>query len=66
MRKTELFFDSIADDFRERMNEFDQQARVDWFDRALSTHVVAGSRMIAACGAAEKYAWARNSPCQPC
>jgi SAM-dependent methyltransferase len=46
MRKTELFFDSIADDFLERMNEFDQQARVDWFDKALSTHTVAHSRIV--------------------
>jgi 2-polyprenyl-6-hydroxyphenyl methylase/3-demethylubiquinone-9 3-methyltransferase len=46
MRKTELFFDSIADDFLERMNQFDQQARVGWFDQALSTHQVAGSTMV--------------------
>ena len=46
MRKTELFFDSIADDFLERMNPFDQQARVDWFDRALSSHPVAHSTMV--------------------
>ena len=41
MRKTELFFDSIADDFLERMNQFDQQARVDWFDRALRRNPLA-------------------------
>ena len=46
MRKTELFFDSIADDFLERMNQFDQQARVDWFERALSTQSVADSTMV--------------------
>ena len=46
MRKTELFFDSIADDFLERMNQFDQQARVGWFDRALSSHPVARSTMV--------------------
>jgi SAM-dependent methyltransferase len=46
MRKTELFFDSIADDFLERMNQFDQQARVIWFDRALSAQQVAHSTMV--------------------
>jgi 2-polyprenyl-6-hydroxyphenyl methylase/3-demethylubiquinone-9 3-methyltransferase len=46
MRKTELFFDSIADDFLERMNQFDQQARMYWFDRALSTQPVAHSTMV--------------------
>lgn len=46
MRKTELFFDSIADDFLERMNQFDQQARMDWFDRALSTQPVADAWMV--------------------
>jgi SAM-dependent methyltransferase len=46
MRKTELFFDSIADDFLERMNQFDQQARVDWFNTALSNHPVARSTMV--------------------
>jgi ubiquinone/menaquinone biosynthesis C-methylase UbiE len=38
MRKTELFFDSIADDFLERMNPFDQDTRVAWFDRVVSEH----------------------------
>ena len=46
MRKTELFFDSIADDFLQRMNQFDQQARVDWFRRAVSAYPVARSTMI--------------------
>ena len=46
MRKTELFFDSIADDFLRRMNQFDQRARVDWFDKALSAQAVARSTMI--------------------
>jgi 2-polyprenyl-6-hydroxyphenyl methylase/3-demethylubiquinone-9 3-methyltransferase len=46
MRKTELFFDSIADDFLERMNQFDQQTRVNWFERALSTQPVARSTMV--------------------
>ena len=41
MRKTELFFDSIADDFLQRMNQFDQQARVDWFRKAVSAYPVA-------------------------
>jgi ubiquinone/menaquinone biosynthesis C-methylase UbiE len=40
MRKTELFFDSIADDFLDRMNPFDQDTRVAWFDRVLSDHNV--------------------------
>jgi 2-polyprenyl-6-hydroxyphenyl methylase/3-demethylubiquinone-9 3-methyltransferase len=46
MRKTELFFDSIADDFLERMNPFDQEARVSWFDRALSARHVARSTIV--------------------
>jgi 2-polyprenyl-6-hydroxyphenyl methylase/3-demethylubiquinone-9 3-methyltransferase len=46
MRKTELFFDSIADDFLQRMNQFDQQARVDWFRKAVSVYPVARSTMI--------------------
>src|SRR4051794_5468754 len=46
MRKTELFFDSIADDFLERMNQFDHQARVSWFDKALSSQQVADSMMV--------------------
>jgi len=46
MRKTEPFFDSIADDFLERMNQFDQQARVDWFDNALSGHAASDSTMV--------------------
>lgn len=46
MKKTELFFDSIADDFLERMNPFDQQARVDWFSQALSKHSAARSTMV--------------------
>jgi SAM-dependent methyltransferase len=46
MRKTELFFDSIADDFLSRINQFDQQAREAWFAKALSTHQVAHSTMV--------------------
>lgn len=46
MRKTELFFDSIADDFLDRMNQFDQETRVDWFDKALSTQPVTHSTML--------------------
>jgi 2-polyprenyl-6-hydroxyphenyl methylase/3-demethylubiquinone-9 3-methyltransferase len=46
MRKTELFFDSIADDFLQRMNQFDQQARVDWFRNAVSAYPVARSTMV--------------------
>jgi 2-polyprenyl-6-hydroxyphenyl methylase/3-demethylubiquinone-9 3-methyltransferase len=46
MRKTELFFDSIADDFLERYNQFELQARIDWFDKALSTQQLAHSTMV--------------------
>jgi 2-polyprenyl-6-hydroxyphenyl methylase/3-demethylubiquinone-9 3-methyltransferase len=46
MRKTELFFDSIADEFSARMNKFELQARMDWFERALSTQQVAGSTIV--------------------
>ena len=46
MPKTELFFDSIADDFLERMSPFDQQARSDWFDAALSAHSSADAVMV--------------------
>src|SRR4051812_12103664 len=46
MRKSELFFDSIADDFLQRMNQFDRQARVEWFDKALSAQHVAKSTMV--------------------
>jgi len=46
MRKTELFFDSIADDFLQRMNQFDQQARVDWFRNAVAAYPVARSTMV--------------------
>jgi len=46
MRKTELFFDSIADDFLDRMNQFDQQSRVDWFERALSAQQITCSIVV--------------------
>jgi SAM-dependent methyltransferase len=46
MRKTELFFDSIADDFLERMNAFDQEARVNWFESAAAAHSLAGSTIV--------------------
>lgn len=46
MRKTELFFDSIADDFLQRMNPFDQDTRVDWFRKAVSAYPVARATMI--------------------
>jgi 2-polyprenyl-3-methyl-5-hydroxy-6-metoxy-1,4-benzoquinol methylase len=46
MRKTELFFDSIADDFLERMNPFDQQTRVEWFERAFSRRGVPGAIVV--------------------
>src|SRR5690606_38941394 len=46
MRKTELFFDSIADVFLQRMNPFDQQARVDWFRNAAAPQRIAGATML--------------------
>ena len=46
MRKTELFFDSIADDFLERMNPFDQDARVTWFERAVATQPLAHATIV--------------------
>ncbi len=46
MRKTELYFDSISDDFEVRMNAFDLAARVAWFDRALSAHAVARGTLV--------------------
>jgi SAM-dependent methyltransferase len=46
MRKTELFFDSIADDFLDRMNQFDQAARVEWFEKAWPHHGVADATVV--------------------
>ena len=46
MRKTELFFDSIAADFLEHYNQFELQARIDWFDTAFSTQQLAHSKMV--------------------
>jgi 2-polyprenyl-3-methyl-5-hydroxy-6-metoxy-1,4-benzoquinol methylase len=46
MRKTELFFDSIADDFLQRMNPFDQGARVEWFRRAAAAHHLRGATLV--------------------
>jgi 2-polyprenyl-6-hydroxyphenyl methylase/3-demethylubiquinone-9 3-methyltransferase len=46
MSKSELFFDSIADDFLQRMNPFDRQARVEWFEKALSTQQAAQSTIV--------------------
>jgi SAM-dependent methyltransferase len=45
-RKTALYFDSISDDFHARMNVFDLQARLDWFDRCLDHHDVRGARVL--------------------
>jgi ubiquinone/menaquinone biosynthesis C-methylase UbiE len=46
MRKTELYFDSISDDFFDRMNRFDLEARLQWFDRALALHEPAGKMIV--------------------
>jgi 2-polyprenyl-3-methyl-5-hydroxy-6-metoxy-1,4-benzoquinol methylase len=46
VRKTELYFDSISDDFEDRMNAFDLEARLAWFDRSLRAHQAAGRMLV--------------------
>lgn len=46
MRKTELYFDSISDDFEDRMNAFDLGARVAWFDRAFAAQAAVKATLV--------------------
>lgn len=46
MRKTELYFDSISDEFLSRMNAFDVESRLAWFDRELSAHGARGATLV--------------------
>ena len=45
-RKTELYFESISGDFRDRMNSFDVSARVAWFAAALGSRDARGKTIV--------------------
>lgn len=46
MRRNELYFDTIADDFDKRINLYDLKSRIDWFEEALNTYSLENKNVL--------------------